>query len=96
LQNEGDRTWQIWRIIRLADMAQAASKTAAPAYPNGLSAREAEVLALIARGRTNKEIAGELFISEKTVQNHLASIFSKIGAGNRTEAAAYALKRGLG
>lgn len=67
-----------------------------PALPDGLSPREAEVLRLVTRGSTNKEIAAELFISEKTVQNHLTSIFAKTGSGNRTEAAGYALKRGMG
>ena len=53
------------------------------------------MLRLIARGRTNQEIAGELFISEKTVANHVTSILAKTGSGNRTEGAAYAINRRL-
>lgn len=64
-------------------------------YPGNMSKREVEVLRLIARGRTNQEIGRELFISEKTVANHITSIFSKTGCGNRTEAAAYAVKHHL-
>jgi len=53
------------------------------------------VLRLLAKGATNKEIAGALFISEKTVENHVGSIFAKVKAGNRTEAGAYAHRHGL-
>ena len=63
--------------------------------PCGLSPREAEVLWLLAAGKTNKEIAFGLGISEKTVVNHVSHIFEKTGAGNRVEAAAFAAKHGL-
>lgn len=63
--------------------------------PEGLTEREVEVLRLLAAGKSNKEIAFELFISQKTVHSHVANIFAKIGVGNRTEAAAYALKHGI-
>ncbi|MGH2806625.1 MAG: LuxR C-terminal-related transcriptional regulator [Actinomycetota bacterium] len=62
---------------------------------NGLSAREQEVLRLVAVGRSNKQIATELFISENTVARHIQNIFVKLGAGSRTEATAIAMKRGL-
>jgi DNA-binding CsgD family transcriptional regulator len=65
------------------------------AYPSGLTAREAEVLGLLGGGRTNREIAGELVISVHTVERHLATIYRKIGARNRTDAAAFAYKSGL-
>jgi DNA-binding NarL/FixJ family response regulator len=61
----------------------------------GLSARELEVLGLVSRGRSNKEIATELFISENTVARHIQNIFGKLGVGSRTEATSVALKRGL-
>ena len=60
-----------------------------------LSARETEVLALIAAGKSNKEIAGLLFISEGTVKTHVLSIHEKLGVGDRTEAVVTAIKRGI-
>ena len=60
----------------------------------GLHDRELQVLRLLARGMSNKDIAIELTISERTVQTHLANIFKKLGAGSRTEAALHALKKG--
>ena len=60
--------------------------------PAELSQREMEVLALVARGMSNKLIAKNLFISEKTVKNHLYSIFRKIGVSDRTKAALFAVK----
>lgn len=60
-----------------------------------LSAREIEVLRLVTQGKTNREIADELVISERTVINHLSHIFSKTGAENRAGATAYALRHGL-
>ena len=64
--------------------------------PDGLSEREVEVLRLIARGRSNPQIALELVISVNTVQNHVSSILAKTGLANRTEASSYAQHRGLG
>ena len=61
----------------------------------GLTAREAEVLVLLARGLTNKEIAGELFISSKTASVHVSRILMKLGVTSRTEAAGVAFKHGL-
>lgn len=66
-----------------------------PAYPDGLSAREVEVLRLAAVGRSNPQIAAALSISRNTVLRHMNHIFVKTGAGNRTEAAAYAHRHGL-
>ncbi len=55
----------------------------------GLSAREAEVMSLIADGQTNGEIAARLFLAEKTVKNHVRRIYSKLGVGSRPAAIAY-------
>ncbi len=60
-----------------------------------LSPREGEVLELVAQGATNKEIADSLFISENTVKTHLKNIMEKLHLVNRSQAAAYAVRRGL-
>jgi DNA-binding CsgD family transcriptional regulator len=88
------------RTLKLADAdylqerwrSRSAPKSATPA---GLSAREVEVLVLVAGGKTNREIAESLSISEKTVTNHLTHIFTKADLDNRASAAAFALRHGL-
>jgi DNA-binding NarL/FixJ family response regulator len=59
-----------------------------------LSPREMEILQLIARGYSNKEVAHELGISRQTVKNHMTSILRKLSVNDRTQAALYALRRG--
>lgn len=66
-----------------------------PGRVEELTPRERTVLALLAQGRQNKEIARELSITERTVKFHLSAIYGKLGAGNRTEAVAIALQQGL-
>lgn len=61
-----------------------------------LTEREREVLEFIARGMNNREIAGQMVISEKTVKTHVSNILNKLGLEDRTRAAIWALKRGLG
>lgn len=61
---------------------------------DGLSPREREVLALLATGTTNRVIAAELFLSEKTIARHVSNIFAKLGLASRAEATAYAYKHG--
>jgi DNA-binding NarL/FixJ family response regulator len=63
--------------------------------PESLTDREIEVLGLLANGNTNRDIAGQLFITERTVKFHVSSILGKLGAGNRTEAVRLAAQRGL-
>jgi DNA-binding NarL/FixJ family response regulator len=65
------------------------------ALPDGLTAREVEVLRLVAAGQSNPQIATALFLSHKTVQRHLSNIFTKTGATSRTAAAAYAFEHQL-
>jgi len=67
----------------------------APAYPHGLTAREVEVLRLVAAGKTDRQIAEELIISINTVGNHVRSILSKTNSANRTEAATYAARQDI-
>ena len=70
--------------------------TAAPAgLPDGLSPREVQILVLVARGLSNREIGKTLTISEHTAANHMRSILRKTGSANRTEAASYAHRHGL-
>jgi len=68
------------------------SRASAPKAPGGLSAREVQVLALVAAGNSNRAIAAELFLSEKTVERHVGNILAKLGVGSRTAAAAYAFE----
>ena len=72
-----------------------AAGAAGPASPMGLTARELEVLELVAAGRSNREIAAELFISAKTASVHVSNILAKLGVGSRGEAAATAYRLGL-
>ena len=65
------------------------------AGPAGLTAREVDVLVLVARGSTNKEVAERLVISRKTVANHVEHIYSKIDASNRAAAGLFAMQHGL-
>jgi DNA-binding NarL/FixJ family response regulator len=63
--------------------------------PGGLTARELEVLVLVARGASNRQIATQLVISEKTAANHVEHIYAKIDVSTRATAALYAMRHGL-
>jgi DNA-binding NarL/FixJ family response regulator len=79
-------------VARIAALGSAAPRSG---LPDGLSAREAEILRLVAGGLSNREIGKSLFISEHTVANHIRNILRKTECANRTEAASYAHRRGL-
>lgn len=80
----------------LAEVGGAPTRAPRAARPAGaLTAREREILALVAQGRSNGEIAGQLFIATKTVSVHVSNILGKLGATSRTEAAAVARREGL-
>ena len=64
-------------------------------WPGGLTSREIEVLRLLARGLSNKEIAEQLVISRKTAGSHVEHIYSKAGVSNRAQASLFAIKHGL-
>jgi DNA-binding CsgD family transcriptional regulator len=84
-----------------SDLAQAieerviAALRRRPSDAYGLSPREQEVLNILAQGRTDRDIAGRLFISERTVHVHVRRILAKLGVSSRTEAAGVAIRQGL-
>ncbi|MEU5283510.1 response regulator transcription factor [Streptomyces sp. CA-278952] len=84
-------------VLSPAVASRLMTRVRTPADPAGasLSAREREVLVLVARGTTNREIAAELFISEATVKTHLTHIFAKLGAKDRAAAVAVGYDRGI-
>lgn len=76
------------RVERLAEGKPATSDC-------GLTARELEVVRLVAAGKTNRAIAADLFLSEKTVARHISNIFTKLGLSSRSAATAYAYEHHL-
>jgi ATP/maltotriose-dependent transcriptional regulator MalT len=83
------------RLGAVEDAREVDALRAAKLHPGGLTAREAEVLTLVATGMSNREVATSLTISEKTVARHLSNIFTKLNVTSRTEAAAYAFAHRL-
>jgi len=98
-----EATWTQGRAMSLKetveyvlDRSTTLEETLAPeSYPAGLSAREVEVLRLVAHGMSNAEVAEKLFISSRTVGWHLSSIYRKLGSHSRTEAARFAAEHDL-
>ena len=82
-------------VLGAAPELERLARLAGSPRPGGLSRREGEVLMQVAAGKTNRAIATELFISEKTVARHVSNIFTKLGLSSRAEATAYAYKHGL-
>jgi len=81
--------------LDVAPMLPSADAPSGPAAIYGLTERELEILQLIAGGWSNRQIADALFISPKTASVHASHIFDKLGAANRTEAGAIAMRVGL-
>lgn len=84
-----------YELVRVRRILGPNAHAGRPALPDGLTPRELDVLNLIGRGRSNRDIAAELFISENTAANHVRSILMKTQCANRTAAAHYAMERGL-
>lgn len=82
-------------IDSAAAQALVASTNESPTLGDELTNREREILTLLVAGKTNKEIAGQLSLSEGTVRFHVSNILSKMGASNRTEAVSLALQQGI-
>lgn len=95
----GEPAWQTFlsevRAFLDAGSGDEKAATAQPTTMAGLSPREIEVIRLVAAGRSNPEIAKELFITRNTVQNHVSSILIKTNLANRAQAAVYATEHGL-
>jgi DNA-binding CsgD family transcriptional regulator len=82
-------------LARAEALAPAPPRTPQGGYPGGLTAREGEVLVLIAQGRSNQEIADALWLSVRTVERHINKLYAKIDARSRADAVAYAARHGL-
>jgi DNA-binding NarL/FixJ family response regulator len=89
--------WVFEQLGAATDVARvtALSRRPAAVSPGGLTLREVQVLRLVATGATNRAIAGELFLSEKTVARHVANIFTKLDLSSRAAATAYAYEQHL-
>jgi DNA-binding CsgD family transcriptional regulator len=89
--------WTLQQLGAAPDLAQVEvlARPAAAAAAGGLTAREVQVLRLVATGKTNRAIAADLFLSEKTVARHVSNIFTKLGLSTRASATAYAYEHDL-
>jgi DNA-binding CsgD family transcriptional regulator len=82
-------------LARIAALREHLGTTPPPSYPAGLSAREVEVLRLVAQGMTDRQVADALFLSPRTINQHLRSIYNKLGVSSRTAASTFAVQHGL-
>ena len=89
--------WAFQELGAMPDVARmdALAPKATTAAPGGLTARELEVLRLVAAGKTNRTIATDLVLSEKTIARHVSNIFGKLGVSSRAAATAYAYENDL-
>ncbi|MGQ0549316.1 MAG: response regulator [Armatimonadota bacterium] len=82
-------------LERISLMSRARIPGAAPIHSDGLTAREVEILVGIANGASSRELAAKLFVSESTVKSHLRTIYRKINVRDRSQAVAYAMRKGF-
>jgi DNA-binding NarL/FixJ family response regulator len=89
--------WVFRQLEAAPDLARVEALTRKPAAPaaGGLTARELQVLRLVAAGQTNRSIAADLFLSERTVERHMSNILTKLGVSSRAAATAYAYQHQL-
>jgi DNA-binding CsgD family transcriptional regulator len=92
---EAARALRLRRLEELLSGVLTARRGLAPIYPDGLTRREADVLHLLAEGKSNREISDELVLSLRTVERHITNLYGKIHARGRADATAYALSHGL-
>lgn len=95
LINAIDRVIKGERVVHKEAEAVMNNIVTKPHHLNKLSKRETEVLKEMAKGKTNKEIAAQLFVSEKTIKTHVSHIFNKLEVSDRTQAAIYAMENHL-
>jgi DNA-binding NarL/FixJ family response regulator len=81
--------------VRRRDVGAAGERPSRTRWPEGLSDREVEVLRLVARGLSNREVAEELVVSRRTAEHHVQHIYAKIGVSTRAAAALFAMEHGL-
>jgi two-component system response regulator DegU len=92
----GDAYIQPYLLTKLVtEFRQLANEKQLVSSDHGLTQRELEIVGFIARGKSNKDIAAKLYISEKTVKNHVSSILKKMRLGDRTQVAVYAHQKGF-
>jgi DNA-binding NarL/FixJ family response regulator len=82
-------------LERISLMSRARTPGAAPIHSDGLTAREVEILVGVSKGLSSRELAAKLFVSESTVKSHLRTIYRKIGVRDRSQAVAYAIRKGF-
>jgi len=82
-------------LERISLMSRARTPGAAPIHSDGLTAREVEILVGVSKGLSSRELAAKLFVSESAVKSHLRTIYRKIGVRDRSQAVAYAIRKGF-
>jgi DNA-binding NarL/FixJ family response regulator len=82
-------------LERISLMSRARTPGAAPIHSDGLTDREVEILVGVAKGASSRELAAKLFVSESTVKSHLRTIYRKINVRDRSQAVAYAIRKGF-